>query len=144
MEGLTQWRASLIPNGMNGTAAYKATFGMDNMVTFVAAPGTFGELRNFLNRDMGLDLPFEIEDNFGLGEVIDASPPPSPIILNDLVEPDLELKLHAYDMVPVNSDALVTRYTIAELSDYKVELPDSPPIPIDAQDASPNITVMSI
>lgn len=58
-----------------------AHFGYENKSSLVQAPGVFGDLQHFLNRDIGMALPypeFELLENFGDGEVIDPSPPMSP------------------------------------------------------------------
>ncbi|KAL8109338.1 hypothetical protein AgCh_025435 [Apium graveolens] len=36
-----------------------------------------------IGRDRGLFIPFEVQDNFGLGEVVDTSPPPSPLAVKE-------------------------------------------------------------
>ncbi|WOG89689.1 hypothetical protein DCAR_0208927 [Daucus carota subsp. sativus] len=58
-----------------------ASYGMERYSSFVEAPGFFGDLHLYLERDMGLGLPEVLLDNvgfFGNGEVDDPPTPPSP------------------------------------------------------------------
>lgn len=72
---------SWTPVEQNQTARYMAEYGLNNSSFFAEAPHIFGNLQHFLDRDMGLAMPFEIMDNFGLGEVVDADlPPPAPVV----------------------------------------------------------------
>lgn len=69
---------SWVPQRMNGTAEYLATYGMNNLTEFSEFTGSFGELNYYLARDMGLVLPSPIREAasfLGDGEVIDAAPP---------------------------------------------------------------------
>lgn len=45
---------------MNHTAQYIATYGMENLDSFVEIPGIFGNLQQFLDRDMGVLLTFHL------------------------------------------------------------------------------------
>ncbi|WOH09190.1 hypothetical protein DCAR_0728645 [Daucus carota subsp. sativus] len=77
--GITHRKLSCIPQHMNATAKYMAEYGLRHMTCFAEAPGIFGDLKYYLERDMGLVLPSPIHElvpNFGEGEVEDASPPP--------------------------------------------------------------------
>lgn len=76
-------RISHIPMEMNRTTGYMAQYGLERLNSFSLAPGNFGNLLTFLENDMGLGLPFRMEPNFGEGEVINASPPLSPIQVNN-------------------------------------------------------------
>lgn len=87
-EGHTERNVSLIPVKQNRTAEYMAIYGMENLSSFVEAPVDFENLRYFLDRDMGMALPFPILDvqQFpGMGKVVDVSPPLSPPF-EDVVE----------------------------------------------------------
>lgn len=64
------------------------------MAEFSEAPTVFGNMQYFLNRDMGMALPFEIGPYHGQGEIIDASPPPS----EDTVSVDNEDGLFLEDL----------------------------------------------
>ncbi|KAL1824200.1 hypothetical protein ACET3Z_010978 [Daucus carota] len=70
-EDETERIISRIPIEQNRTAEYMARYGMENVGFFVETLGFFGNLEFFLDRDMGLDILFEVMDNMGLGEVID-------------------------------------------------------------------------
>lgn len=81
-EGLTARRLSLVSPKMNATAIYMASYGMEHLSLFVEAPGMFGDLHTYLERDMGLYLPaFMVEniEKFDSGEVEDPPSPPSPL-----------------------------------------------------------------
>lgn len=70
-EDETERIISRIPIEQNRTAEYMARYGMENVGFFAETLGFFGNLEFFLDRDMGLDILFEVMDNMGLGEVID-------------------------------------------------------------------------
>lgn len=109
------------PNHNERYNSVMANFGMHNMQSFATAPGIFGELKTFLDLDMGLFLPFEVDDYYGLGEVVDASPPPSSSLYNVLGEPVMDTEMHAVD-----NNALVRTDTHNVISNYVVEYPESP------------------
>lgn len=91
VEGKTVRRVSIIPTRMNGTAAYMASYGMQNMSDFVETPEIFGNLQNILNKDMGFALPMAILPNYGEGELFDAptlTSPPS--LYNENLNPMVE------------------------------------------------------
>ncbi|KAL1827848.1 hypothetical protein ACET3Z_006260 [Daucus carota] len=78
-QGITHKKLSCIPQHMNATAKYMSEYGIRHMTCFAEAPGNFGDLNYYLERDMGLVLASPIHElvpNFGEGEVVDASPPP--------------------------------------------------------------------
>lgn len=64
----------MIPPSMNQTAEYMARFGMKNVSVFSEAPGIFGNIQHFLDRDMGLAIPVEIYPNFGFGNIEEGVP----------------------------------------------------------------------
>ncbi|KAL1808091.1 hypothetical protein ACET3Z_025081 [Daucus carota] len=81
VEGKSVRRVACIPARMNSTAQYMAHFGLLRRSQFAECPGLFGDLKFFLDRDMGLALPNPVGEllaNFGDGEVIDGPPPPPP------------------------------------------------------------------
>lgn len=81
-ENITERKVSVILLEYNGTAQYMASYGMEKMQELVLAPGHFGDIHHYLQRDMGMILPFpqfELLENFGEGEVLDPSPPLSPV-----------------------------------------------------------------
>lgn len=81
VEDMTVRQVSVIPVERNATARYMASYGMNNLKVLVQAPGVFGNLQYYLERDMGMILPypeFELLDNLGEGEVINFSPPEPP------------------------------------------------------------------
>lgn len=93
-EEISEIKVSIIPVEQNATAEYMAIYGLQNLSTFAEATETVGNLQYFLDRDMGIALPYpDMEPNLGLGEVIDASPPASPTqsVVMDNTIPDLEL-----------------------------------------------------
>lgn len=67
-------RISHILEEANVTARYMASYGMNNSTSYVEAPRIFGNLQHFLDIDAGREVPFDLMPNFGLGEVIDATP----------------------------------------------------------------------
>ncbi|KAK1359574.1 hypothetical protein POM88_044048 [Heracleum sosnowskyi] len=73
VENETVRRVSVVPVSLSSTAEYMANYGMQYMAHFVEAPGIFGSLQHFLDRDMGLALPMEVLPNFGEGEVVEGS-----------------------------------------------------------------------
>lgn len=77
---------------MNATAEYMASYSLQNLTHFVEAPTVFGNLKYFLDRDMGLALSMEIIPDFGRGEVLDDYAPPTESLFY-LV--DLEQKIRA-------------------------------------------------
>lgn len=81
VEDETVRRVAVIPTNMNATAEYMAIYGMQHMTHFVETPGVFGNLHHYLDRDMGLALPMEILPNYGAGDIIDVTPPQSPVTL---------------------------------------------------------------
>ncbi|KAL8093409.1 hypothetical protein AgCh_035329 [Apium graveolens] len=117
VESLTQWRTSLIPVLRNDTAEYLAIYGMTHMKSFCKATGFFGNLATFLNRDMGRFLPFEVEDNFGLGEVFDV---PSPDNQVDFAE-----RISVFDIIDNELrgtlDEFLCRYAGGELKEKRKE-----------------------
>ena len=63
---------------MNSSASYLVDYGMKNLKVFAEPPGFFGDLQFYLDRDMGMVLPYPISEvvaNFRDGEIIDDSPP---------------------------------------------------------------------
>ncbi|KAL1804574.1 hypothetical protein ACET3Z_027642 [Daucus carota] len=72
--GTTVREITRIPVVQNGTAAYLARYGLENMSSFAETPGSFGEKQFMLARDMGLLFDSHPPANFGLGEVIDGEP----------------------------------------------------------------------
>ena len=93
--GLTARRLSWVDVEMNRVAEYMATYGLENLKTYVEIPGdkVFGDLQHLMDRDMGLAPPdqmVEAVEVFGLGEVIDGPPPvipPVPKPLHPLAPP---------------------------------------------------------
>ncbi|KAL1806764.1 hypothetical protein ACET3Z_029832 [Daucus carota] len=79
-DGVTDRRISCVPEHMNASAKYMAVYGLNNLTCLVEAPGVFGDLQHYLDRDMGMVLALpniDILPNFGLGEIEDG-PPPAP------------------------------------------------------------------
>lgn len=79
-EGETERKVSIIPLNLNHTTQYMANYGLENFQSLVQAPGIFGNLQFFLDRDMGMAIPypeFDLQENFGEGEVVDLPPPPA-------------------------------------------------------------------
>ncbi|WOG81429.1 hypothetical protein DCAR_0100576 [Daucus carota subsp. sativus] len=70
---------SWIPVEQNQSAHYLADYGLANVNLFGEVPRTLGNLQHFLDRDMGIAVPFDVMDNLGMGEVVDADPPPKPV-----------------------------------------------------------------
>lgn len=62
----------------NLAAQYLAEYGRDNLNAFGEVPGSVGNLQHFLDRDLGLEIPLQVMDNMGLGEVVNAPKPPRP------------------------------------------------------------------
>ena len=58
---------SRVPVEQNLAAQYLANYGRDNLSAFREMPGSAGNLQHFLDRDLGLAIPFQIMDNMGLG-----------------------------------------------------------------------------
>ena len=56
---------------MNRITKYLARYGLENLEVFAEVLGVFGELQDFLDRDMGIGFPFQVAEAFGLGDVID-------------------------------------------------------------------------
>lgn len=52
LEGMTKSFVAIIPQHMNRTAEYMAVYGLDNLPAFGKAPGSFGNLQHYLDRDM--------------------------------------------------------------------------------------------
>ena len=73
--GTTDRVITRIPIVRNGMAAYLARYGLENMRQFAETPGSFGEKKFMLDRDMGLLFDAHPPANFGLGEVIDGEAP---------------------------------------------------------------------
>lgn len=76
--GITDRDISLISIRMNRSAEFLAQYGMNNLKAFDKIPSMLGSLQDTLNRDLGLGRPFperDMQDNFGMGEVLDLSPP---------------------------------------------------------------------
>ena len=69
--GTTVREITRIPIVQNGTAAYLARYGLDNMSLFAETPGSFGDKQFMLARDMGLLFDAHPPANFGMGEIID-------------------------------------------------------------------------
>ncbi|WOG92879.1 hypothetical protein DCAR_0312156 [Daucus carota subsp. sativus] len=69
--GVTDRKVTSIPLVMNRTAEYLARYGMEHMSVFAEVPDSFADLQSFLDRDMGVGLPFQVFEAFGLGDVID-------------------------------------------------------------------------
>ena len=82
---------SWVPLHMNSVAIFLADFGLENLSVFVEINEKVGNLQFFLDRDMGLVLgapELELAPNLGLGEVIDAPPPPTARALKKRKSPE--------------------------------------------------------
>lgn len=104
-EGMTERFVSVIPLQMNRSAEYMAIYGLNNLPAFAEAPDSFGNLQYYLDRDMGMALPFQlmnIDQNFGLGEVVDA-PPHNP---SSLDYPDNSMHLDVAEALQLLSQAV--------------------------------------
>lgn len=113
VEKKTDRRVSFILRSMNTTAEYMAIYGMQNMTQFVKTPGVFGNLQHYLNRDMGLALPMEIAPNYGMGDIIDLTPPQSPTS-----EPDEEHIMMDADDVMTQEMGTVINQSQAEVETH--------------------------
>ena len=73
---------------------------LENASFFGEVPRSLGNLQHFLERDIGVAVPFEVMDNLGMGEVVDADPPPEPVhspIVNQVLDHSTILDLfHAF------------------------------------------------
>lgn len=51
-------KISIILLDLNYTAQYMAIYGFENLGSFIQAPGIFESLQHYLDRDMGMALPY--------------------------------------------------------------------------------------
>lgn len=120
-----------------------ASYGMNNYPSYVESPGIFGHLQHSLDLDVGRYFPFEIMPNFGLGEVIDASPPVSPLyevnMENDFGNDRMDLVIPEWnrELARVNHDGLMVEEVF-----QRNDMPHPPLIPLLKLEAPP-ITSLS-
>ncbi|WOH04731.1 hypothetical protein DCAR_0624143 [Daucus carota subsp. sativus] len=78
-DGKTDRCISCVPPHMNSTADYMANYGLNNLSVFSELEEDLGDMRYWLNRDMGMVLPAPLRETpllLGGGEVVDGPPPP--------------------------------------------------------------------